>query len=254
MKKVTYYQRIQMQVHPKLRLGLVQTLAMGMLVLSGCYDPCDDTVCLNGGACLNGDCVCPDGWVGENCQTPSNGISNPNDPCFGVICLNGGECVNGVCDCTNGYVGPDCSDFDPSVDVIITSAVLSGYSMTTAGSPWDESITGTSGPDIYLEIDQVSGSDFTSLLHPNASGQSINFLSPFPHTLYNPNQSITFRIWDMDDIDFTDLGSNDDIIHGGSINLWTQLIAINSNPYPSQVYINFPGSNCQIKLNLSYVW
>lgn len=243
------------QLYSGLRNGMLQLLALGMLMLSSCYDPCDDTVCLNGGACLNGDCVCPDGWEGVNCQTPTGGGFNPSDPCYGIVCLNGGECVNGVCDCANGFTGPNCSSFDPTVDVKITSIVVSGYSMITSGSPWDESITGTSGPDVYLEINQASGTDYYTGFYENVSGQSLTFSgSPLPITLFNPNQNLTFGIWDLDDIDFTDLGSNDDLMHGGSINLWTQLIAVSSNPYPSQVYINFPGTNCQIKLNLSYIW
>lgn len=33
-------------------------------------DPCDKTVCLNGGHCANGECVCPDGYGGADCSQP----------------------------------------------------------------------------------------------------------------------------------------------------------------------------------------
>lgn len=33
-------------------------------------DPCDKTVCLNGGHCANGECVCPEGYGGADCSQP----------------------------------------------------------------------------------------------------------------------------------------------------------------------------------------
>ncbi len=40
-------------------------------VLSAC-NKCKDTVCLNGGECSDGTCICPDGFTGVNCQTKTN--------------------------------------------------------------------------------------------------------------------------------------------------------------------------------------
>lgn len=31
-------------------------------------DACDTVICLNGGICENGECICPYGWSGENCE------------------------------------------------------------------------------------------------------------------------------------------------------------------------------------------
>ncbi len=31
-------------------------------------DPCKDVACFNGGTCLDGNCVCPAGFDGKNCQ------------------------------------------------------------------------------------------------------------------------------------------------------------------------------------------
>lgn len=38
-------------------------------LLSGCAkDPCEKAVCLNGGYCLNGSCICTGGYSGKNCE------------------------------------------------------------------------------------------------------------------------------------------------------------------------------------------
>jgi|TARA_R110000744_G_scaffold367373_6_gene476825 hypothetical protein len=41
----------------------------------GTSQNCDNVVCLNDGYCILGDCICPDGWSGDNCGqevTPSS--------------------------------------------------------------------------------------------------------------------------------------------------------------------------------------
>ena len=66
-------------------------------------DPCTGITCLNGGACLSGVCICPDGWTGVLCQTPET-----TNPCAGINCQNGGTCVNGTCNCPTGWTGTLC--------------------------------------------------------------------------------------------------------------------------------------------------
>lgn len=50
-------------------------LLLPLLMVVGCADdPCDNTICYNDGYCEDGTCVCPLGFVGENCGfqvTPS---------------------------------------------------------------------------------------------------------------------------------------------------------------------------------------
>ncbi len=40
-----------------------------LLVQSSCSDPCEEVNCLNGGICIEGDCDCPDNFIGNNCET-----------------------------------------------------------------------------------------------------------------------------------------------------------------------------------------
>jgi hypothetical protein len=43
-------------------------------VFIGCNDACDDTNCANGGVCLEGDCACPAGYSGDECETEDRAI------------------------------------------------------------------------------------------------------------------------------------------------------------------------------------
>ena len=49
-----------------------------LAVISACnnQDACEDVNCLNGGVCVEGDCICPDGFSGPNCEISSfeNGV------------------------------------------------------------------------------------------------------------------------------------------------------------------------------------
>jgi EGF-like domain len=87
------------------------------LLLSFCFSNCEkenkckDTVCLNGGACKDGTCICPTGYNGAMCQDRS--------PCLGVVCQNGGTCNNGTCACPSGYSGTNCET--PTGQVVLYS-------------------------------------------------------------------------------------------------------------------------------------
>ena len=71
-------------------------------------DPCNNTVCLNGGICTSVQgvfdftCVCMPGYNGRFCQ-------NLVDNCISYPCKNGGVCINSFnlyqCRCLAGYTG-----------------------------------------------------------------------------------------------------------------------------------------------------
>src|SRR5476649_1593329 len=52
-------------------LGAFLTLSAFCAVLytSCTKDACKDVTCQNGGTCSGGNCTCPTGWIGTNCQT-----------------------------------------------------------------------------------------------------------------------------------------------------------------------------------------
>lgn len=75
---------------------------------------CDSVICYNGGVCQDGDCNCPPGYSGDECE-----IDNTNSSaCAGVTCYNGGTCINGTCDCPTNFTGPNCQyPVDPCAGV-----------------------------------------------------------------------------------------------------------------------------------------
>lgn len=63
-------------------------------------DPCAGVDCGDNGTCVEGICVCEDGYSGVSCEF--------FDPCFSVDCGNNGTCLGGSCDCEVGYYGDHC--------------------------------------------------------------------------------------------------------------------------------------------------
>ena len=113
-------------------LGVAAVATIGMVSCD--TDACKDVVCDNGGICVDGDCVCPDGFGGVDCAT---------DYCAELTCENGTEvAASGGCDCVcdAGYEGVSC-DTEERAEFIgtynVTEACTSGnytYSITVTTS------------------------------------------------------------------------------------------------------------------------
>ncbi|XP_072344354.1 tenascin isoform X8 [Scyliorhinus torazame] len=67
---------------------------------TNCTEPDCPEQCNERGTCINGKCLCEEGFTGEDCGIE---VSCPND------CSDQGRCINGVCRCFSGYTGEDCS-------------------------------------------------------------------------------------------------------------------------------------------------
>eukprot|EP01052_Picozoa_sp_SAG31_P012600 SAG31_NODE_741_length_12429_cov_13.571127_4_plen_1359_part_00 len=64
-------------------------------------DLCAELSCgVHSTGCVQGVCVCEDGWIGTTCST--------NNVCGGVSCGPQGECIAGTCHCTAGFSGSNC--------------------------------------------------------------------------------------------------------------------------------------------------
>lgn len=82
-----------------MKYSIYYMLVLSLLVFS-CGDPCDDIDCGPNGNCIDGSCLCDEGYSGVNCQI---------NVCDGIDCNNGNcDTVTGMCDCLEGYEGTFC--------------------------------------------------------------------------------------------------------------------------------------------------
>ena len=177
---------------------LLLSALFAVLCFNGCKkDPCANTYCRNGGTCFQGDCDCPAGYRGLQCET--------YDACLLLSCLNGGTCVSGFCNCLTGYSGTNCGTVLTPVSMTITKIVLNDFPPSDGGFYWDPA---SGAPDIYLSVNlgiTANTNEFTSGTQMNAAdGISITYTNLFPITLTFPDNNYTIGLWDWDDLDADD--------------------------------------------------
>jgi hypothetical protein len=172
-----------------------------LLLISSCKkDPCESTVCFNGGVCNEGFCDCPTGYSGPQCED--------FDPCANVTCLNGGTCANGLCNCPEGYSGSDCGVELIPTSVTIINILLNEYPMTTpSGGGWD-ALAGN-GPDVFVTLGPGTTSNLdhhVSGVYNNVTGQSLEFSNGLPVILTAPNSNYNIGVWDEDTLEYQFMG------------------------------------------------
>lgn len=214
-------------------LSLTLILLSAVLSLASCKkDPCDDITCLNGGACIDGSCNCPEGYSGAQCET--------FDACFNVVCLNGGDCVNGACVCPEGYTGADCSQQITPSKIRISRIEVTRFPATDNGAGWDF----TSGPDIYPIIAKNNNLlwEYPSFIQ-NADPSTNHSFDVNPvFDLESPNDQYAISLYDYDDFD------NDDFMGGILFTPYSS-----NNKFPSTFTLD-AGGDVAFKVYVSYVW
>ena len=182
------------------KFALIFALIFALVTMAtGCkkdkpIDLCENTTCYNGGSCVEGNCNCPSGFTGANCQTAIN-------PCATITCYNGGTCVNGVCSCPPGYSGANCQTYTPP-------ATFTVISVTINYPPADNNLDYLSGPDLTLYISPSSNTQtwehITQTKYDNYTYPvTIYFTSPF---------SITNQNYDVELTDYDIPPDSDDVI------------------------------------------
>ena len=155
---------------------LITLAAFSVVTYTACkQDKCKGIVCLNGGACQDGACVCPSAYNGTHCEN----TVTPPDPCAGVTCQNGGTCSGGSCTCLTGFEGTHC-------ETIIRDKFV---------GTWVGSDVCTSGPynGITMVITPGNTDVQVSLKNPGGFGTNINIIgsATTSTTLKFANQTAT---------------------------------------------------------------
>src|SRR5687767_4008987 len=48
--------------------SIIIIIAVSVIIMSCAKDFCDNSICLNGGTCIEGSCDCPEGFTGQFCD------------------------------------------------------------------------------------------------------------------------------------------------------------------------------------------
>lgn len=212
-------------------------IALLSIVLTSCKkDPCEDKICLNGGACVDGTCLCTSGFTGGSCETALT-----PDLCAGVSCVNGGYCANGACVCPQGFTGANCSQQVTPNSMRITSIKVTRFPATDNGAGWDL----TSGPDIYPNLSLGATVVWDSPnYNENANPSLVYTFTPSPAiVLSNPTSQYTLRLYDYDDLDA------DDFMGGVNFTPYSS-----TNGFPSEINLDPPGGPVAFQITVSYVF
>lgn len=136
----------------KRHLIILSIISFAAVFLLPSCNECKDTVCLNGGACDDGTCICPSGYTGANCENEDRCYTN------NIHCLNGGTCFDGKCDCPVGYTGLNCE-----VETIVSvSDHIGTYlgSWTCGGADDTVTLSAGTGPNQLLFFENDYGFEY----------------------------------------------------------------------------------------------
>lgn len=146
------------QMKKKKWITIVSVFLLLMLSVSAC-DKCKNSVCLNGGECLDGTCICPDGYVGTHCETyvgsgggGSGGGGGGGNSTGNVSFWNDDVSIGTITVNVSSYSGSVTSNVDPSscntsgcANFTLQVGTYSYTASATTGETWSGTCTISSG-------------------------------------------------------------------------------------------------------------
>jgi|SRR6185436_742510 len=227
MKNTTFNSALKLLKH-------LSAILIITAIFNSCKDdPCKDTYCLNGGACLDGNCNCPGGYSGTHCEI--------HDPCYNITCYNGGTCVNGSCQCPTGYTGLNCQTELTLVSVTITEVVVNQYPFDNNGFYWDTGTSSSKYPDLFLSENLgTTANDIPwTPYQSNVTASTVTFNSFYgSSTFVYPYSTYSISLWDWD-------GGNDNFMAGIYF-----IPADFKSGYPSTIHL----SSSKLDMTLYVTW
>ncbi len=178
--------------------------AASLLISSGCKkkksdptptDPCANTVCLNGGTCVDGSCSCPTGYSGADCGTQRT----PLKVTITGIKVTKFPALSGTSDWDPypGYTNPDIfAVIKQGSNTLITTTAMSDVpagstNILTVPAPYDVTDL-TTLVNIELWDDDTSPDNDDSMGNINFSIYSNS--NHFPTTMIVDNGVLTFEL------------------------------------------------------------
>jgi len=135
----------------------------------------------------------------------------------------------------------------PPDSMRINKIYITEYPITNGGVPWDDPFIGSATPpDISWTITGPQSFNANSMLQ-DADGVSIEFTNGLPIFLTELESTYAFRVWDIDDLDGSDLGSNDDEIGAIGFIPW----ANDGDEDRTTIYLE--GDGCSVQMEVSYL-
>ncbi|KAB1065196.1 calcium-binding EGF-like domain-containing protein [Salibacter halophilus] len=154
-------------------------------------DPCDSRYCLNGGSCIEGECDCPTGYYGVNCQNEM--ACDPDTPCE-----NGGACYNGSCNCPPEYEGPLCStEKTPQYVGVSRIEIVKFPPFKPNGDSWDMN---GNGPDIFPALFKGEKIEWASKEEYEDADHQSNYyrFDNIKHVFSSPGEKHQLYIYDRE--------------------------------------------------------
>lgn len=161
-----------------------------LLSISACKeDACESVNCQNNGTCVDGTCECPIGFVGPNCQCPSNSTYNS---------------AANTCDCIAGYEGSDCNTEErlKFLGVYLSSSEV--CTLTGTAPNYQITVTSAASGISNVVINNLYIANSTSVLQATVSGSTITipfqtigtFTIQGSGTFLQTNLDLTFTVND----------------------------------------------------------